>query len=177
MVLAFSGPVNSPGSRISVYAALTAQAIPRPLPDSDAAARARNLYFWARLLCILFLAMAGVIALYEGIARPNLGLVGGAIGFETASLALASTLRAQLPRAVAVRSIRDCADAMPGVTQVERVLTMRVGGDRLMVALGLRFESDLTRREIFATAERLKRAIRRAHPHVERVFMAVHGDR
>ena len=169
--------MKSPGSRISVYAALAARALPQPLSDSEAAARVKNLYFWVRLVCILFLAMAGVIVLQEALAQTSPVLAGGAVGFECASLALAASLRERPPRTVAVRTIRDCADATPGVEQVERVLTLRLGRDRFAVALGLRFHPELTRREILVTGERVKRAILRAHPQVERVFMAVHGER
>jgi divalent metal cation (Fe/Co/Zn/Cd) transporter len=159
-----------------VYAALAAQAEPAAAGERPRSlSRFDGLYFWGRIIGILVLAMIGVLCLADGIEELNLVIAGAGIGFEMASLALASSL--QLPGGSAVRSIRECADAMPGVTQVERVLTMRLGRERMLVALGLRFEPAMSRREVMVTAERLKRAIRRAHPYVERVFMAVHGER
>lgn len=158
-----------------MYAALAAQLDPAPGERERALSRVRALYFWGRIVCILLLAMVGVLCLAEGIEELNLVIAGAGIGFEMASLSLASTL--QQSGGSAVRSIRACADAMPGVNQVERVLTMRLGRERVLVALGVRFEPAMSRREVMVTAERLKGAIRRAHPYVERVFMAVYGER
>jgi len=136
--------------------------------------RGQTLYFWGRIAGILLLAMAGVLCLGEGIDELSPALGGAGAAFELASLALAWTLQPPVPT---VPSIRECADAMAGVSQVERVLTVRLGRERVLVALGLRFEPALSRREMIATAAQIQRAIRRAHPQVERVFMAVHGGR
>ncbi|HXZ84325.1 MAG TPA: hypothetical protein VEI82_02440 [Myxococcota bacterium] len=167
--------MTSPGSRVSLYAALTAQANPSPGAHEPALWGSASLYFFPRVVGILVLAMAGVLALYEGLEQLQPALLGAALGFEGASLALAALL--PQPRVSALRSIRDCADAMPGVTRVERVLTMRLGRGRWLVALGVHFHPGLTPREALVTAERLKRAIRRAHPYVERVFVTAHGKR
>jgi len=140
----------------------------------DALSHGQALYFWGRILGILLLAMAGVLCLGEGIDELSLGLGSAGLGFELASLGLAWGLQTPSER---VPSIRDCADAMRGVSEVERVLTVRLGRERLLVGLGLRFEPAMSRREMIVTAARIQRAIRRAHPQVERVFMAVHGGR
>jgi len=169
--------VKTSGSRISVYAALSAQADPPPDPRVERLRRREKLYFWARVLGILVLGVAGGAALWAGIELLNPGLIGATFGCETAAAALACSLRGRLRCASPLRAIHDLADAMPGITRVERVLTLRDGSDCRLVALGLRSESNMTRHELVVTAERLRRAIRLTQPHVERVVMAVHVER
>jgi cation diffusion facilitator family transporter len=70
-----------------------------------------------------------------------------------------------------VRSIRRCAEATAGLQRVNRVLTMQLGAENVLVGLDVVFERGLSGELLGQTAERLEQAIRRAHPYVKHVFI------
>jgi cation diffusion facilitator family transporter len=73
-----------------------------------------------------------------------------------------------------VRSIRQSAEGTPGLTAVNRVLTMQLGPRRILVALDVALEQGLTEPDLGRVLRRLEDTIRRAHPVVRHIYVDVH---
>jgi cation diffusion facilitator family transporter len=73
-----------------------------------------------------------------------------------------------------VQSIRASAESTPGLTAVNRILTMQIGPRRILVALDVALEQGLTDQDLGRTLRRLEEKIRRAHPVVRHIYVDVH---
>jgi cation diffusion facilitator family transporter len=101
-----------------------------------------------------------------------LALVALVLSYERRGLLIGESAR----RGV-VREIRERAARTPGLAGVNRVLTMQLGPDDVLVALDLVFEPGLTKQALAETARRLEDGIRDEHPSVKNVFIDVHALR
>ncbi|NUO47652.1 MAG: cation diffusion facilitator family transporter [Polyangiaceae bacterium] len=114
--------------------------------------------------------------IFDGLASIGIGLV-----LATVALLLAYESRGLLIGESALRgvvqSIRTCAEKTTGLSHVNRVLTMQLGPDNVLVALDAAFDTGLTSEELGQTAQRLEESIKRAHPYVKHVFIDVHAVR
>jgi cation diffusion facilitator family transporter len=73
-----------------------------------------------------------------------------------------------------VQSIRASAEGTPGLTAVNRILTMQLGPRRILVALDVALDQGLTGPDLGRTLRRLEETIRRAHPVVRHIYVDVH---
>jgi cation diffusion facilitator family transporter len=113
---------------------------------------------------------------YDGIASIAIGGVLAAVAlllaYESRGLLIGESATCGI-----VRSIRACAEHTAGLERVDRVLTMQLGPDNVLVALDAAFAPRLSSAELSDTAERLESSIRRKHPYVKRVFIDIHAVR
>lgn len=111
---------------------------------------------------------------YDSIASLAIGcvlaLVAILLAYESRGLLIGESAR----RGV-VRSIRACAQSTAGVQHVNRVLTMQLGPENVLVALEAAFAPDLSAEEFSATTRRLEDSIRQAHPYVKHVYVDLHA--
>jgi cation diffusion facilitator family transporter len=68
-------------------------------------------------------------------------------------------------------SIRRLAEAEPGITRINELLTMHFGPKDVLVAVSLDFEDGQLASSVESTVTRLERRIKAAHPNVTRVFI------
>lgn len=129
-------------------------------------------------------AMAGILVAAAGIGAAHLlgipeldGVASVVIGFILAGVAviLARETRGLLVGEAAddelAAGIREIAVADEVVNGVDRLLTMHVGPDAVIVNLDLRFGSGLSATEVAAAVARIERRIKQAHPQVQYLFM------
>ncbi|HVX94800.1 MAG TPA: cation diffusion facilitator family transporter [Polyangia bacterium] len=76
-----------------------------------------------------------------------------------------------------VRRIRERAATTPGLVAVNRVLTMQLGPDQVLVALDLALDPGTVGEPLRETARRLEDDIRREHSYVKHVYIDVHALR
>lgn len=129
----------------------------------------------------LALAAAGVAlahlfgsSVFDGAASIAIGLVLATVAivlaYESRDLLLGESAMPGV-----VRSIRRHAEQSLGVARVDRVLTMHLGPERVLVALQVALEPRLTSDQLAAAAAALERSIRDTHPFVKHLFIDVHG--
>jgi divalent metal cation (Fe/Co/Zn/Cd) transporter len=68
-------------------------------------------------------------------------------------------------------AIRAAALAVPEVSSVERLLTMHVGPDKILVNMEADFEDGLTDDQVEAAIDRIEQATREAVPSVGQIFI------
>ncbi|MGE0868404.1 MAG: cation diffusion facilitator family transporter [Kofleriaceae bacterium] len=131
----------------------------------------------------LLLAAAGVTLShvfgspwFDGFASIGIGLILAAVAILLAYESRGLLIGESALRGV-VRSIRACAEQTAGLARVNRVLTMQLGPEEVLVALDAVLEANLTAERLSETAERLEHSIKRAHPYVKHVFIDVHAVR
>jgi cation diffusion facilitator family transporter len=110
---------------------------------------------------------------YDASASISIGCLLGAVAIVLAREARGEPLGANA-RDDVVQSIRASAEGTPGLTAVNRVLTMQIGPRRILVALDVALEQGLTGPDLGRTLRRLEEKIRRAHPVVRHIYVDVH---
>jgi cation diffusion facilitator family transporter len=70
-----------------------------------------------------------------------------------------------------LENIRRLAESDPRVEGVKNALTMHFGPHTVLLAMDLRFRSDLSAAEVEETIDRLEEAIRKEHPDVKHIFI------
>jgi cation diffusion facilitator family transporter len=128
----------------------------------------------------LGLAAAGIVlsrvtgsSFYDGCASVAIGgvllVVALVLARERRELTAGRTTREDV-----VQAIRASAEGTPGLTAVNRVLTMQLGPRRILVALDVALEQGITGPDLGRTLRRLEETIRRAHPVVRHIYVDVH---
>jgi cation diffusion facilitator family transporter len=131
----------------------------------------------------LLLAACGVVLshqlgspIYDGAASIGIGGVLAAVAlllaYESRGLLIGESATSGV-----VRSIRACAQGIDGLAGIHRVLTMQLGPEKVLVALEVALEPDLTGTDVETIAQELEATIRRTHPYVQHVFVDVHPAR
>ncbi len=72
-----------------------------------------------------------------------------------------------------MQKVRRTAEEDEAVTEVQRLLTMHLGPEDVLVNLDLRFRSDLGAGEVAQAVQRLERKIKDENPRVRYLFMEV----
>jgi cation diffusion facilitator family transporter len=110
-----------------------------------------NLYFdgAASVLIGIILAAVAVLLAYESRGL----LVGEAVDPET------------------LKNIRRLAESDPRVESVRNALTMYFGPHTVLLAMDLRFRSDLSAAEVEESIDRLEETIRKHHPNIKHIFV------
>jgi cation diffusion facilitator family transporter len=110
---------------------------------------------------------------WDGIASVVIGvmlcLVAWLLAIETKGLLLGeSASRA------ARSAIRAAALSVPEIESVERLLTMHLGPDEILVNMDVGVEAGLSSEEVDAVISRIEAEVRRLEPGATRVFIEVH---
>lgn len=136
----------------------------------------------AALLGLLIAACGVVLShylaspIYDGVASVGIGCVLAAVAvllaYESRGLLIGESALGGV-----VQSIRACAQGVPGLARIHRVLTMQLGPERVLVALQVALEPELDGADVEAIARELERTITRAHPYVRHVYVDVHEAR
>jgi cation diffusion facilitator family transporter len=71
----------------------------------------------------------------------------------------------------ALAELRAIVDADPRVCRVERLLTMYLGPDEVLLAIALRAAPDIRIAELRRAIARIKREIRRRYPRIRRIYL------
>jgi cation diffusion facilitator family transporter len=107
---------------------------------------------------------------YDGAASIGVGLLLTAValvlGYESRELLIGEGAMSGV-----VRGVWATAQATDGITRVNRVRTMQLGVDNVLVALDVQFKPDLSGAEMRASAQRLREEIHRAHPIVKDILI------
>jgi cation diffusion facilitator family transporter len=110
--------------------------------------------------------------IYDGAASIGIGCllasVAVILAYESRGLLIGESALRRI-----VREIRVLAEKARGVGRVNGVLTMQLGPDRILVAIDLVFQKDLTGDEIAATARALEDSIHVAFPSVTHTFLDI----
>lgn len=72
-----------------------------------------------------------------------------------------------------VQGIRELAGSRKEIKQVHEVLTMHMGPEFILVNISVDFVDPIQATEVELTVATLDRAIKRAFPHVHRIFIEV----
>ena len=106
--------------------------------------------------------------LYDAVASMLIGLVlaiaAGWLAYETKGLLIGESANRDV-----VADIRRIATGCDGIRAVHEVLSMHVGPQFILVAITLEFAHSGAARQ--HAIDRLEIALRRAHPHIQRVFV------
>lgn len=70
-----------------------------------------------------------------------------------------------------IKAIYDIVDADPDVIKLNSPLTMQMGPDELLLALDVRFKTDLTSGDLTKAVQRLEKNIRGNLPDVKKIFI------
>ena len=134
----------------------------------------------AALLGLTFAAIGVTLShflktpVFDGAASIAIGVVLMAVAIvlalESRDLLIGESARSSL-----VRHIRRTAEQMPELVRVDRVLTMQLGPQRVLVALDVEFSPSLTREQLDQTAGKLESTIRAADPAVQHVYFDLHA--
>jgi cation diffusion facilitator family transporter len=130
----------------------------------------------------LIIAAAGVFLahhvshVWDAIASIAIGVtlagVAAFLTFECKGLLAGESANPQL-----VSRIRDLASADPAVTKVQRPLTMHLGPNQILLAMGVQFKSDLSGAEIISAVDRLETRIRQADSRIRQIFIEANSFR
>ncbi len=127
----------------------------------------------------LGVAFAGILCsqmtgnpVYDAVAAILIGLLlaGTALllAGETKSLLIGESANKEV-----VQGIRDLAGSRKEIKQVNEVLTMHMGPDFILVNISVDFVDPIQATEVELTVAALDRAIKRAFPQVQRIFIEV----
>jgi cation diffusion facilitator family transporter len=70
-----------------------------------------------------------------------------------------------------LRTLRAIICADPAVETVDKLLTLYLGPEDIMLAIDVKFHADTTAEEIRLSVSRFRQAIQAAHPRIRRVFL------
>ncbi|MEP7253806.1 MAG: cation diffusion facilitator family transporter, partial [Ginsengibacter sp.] len=125
----------------------------------------------------LFIAFCGVfcshyfhLPVLDGVASILIGLV---LAFVAIILIIESRnlLIGESATKEKIKAIYDIVDADPDVTKLNRPLTMQMGPDELLLALDVKFKSELTSGDLTKAVQRLEENIRKELPDVKKIFI------
>lgn len=109
-------------------------------------------------------------SIYDACASIGIGLllsvVALVLGYESRELLIGEGAMASVVRGVWVT-----AQSTEGIARVNRVRTMQLGIDNVLVALDVRFREALSGAQMRAAAQRLRIQIRRQHPAVKDILI------
>ena len=118
----------------------------------------------------IWLAQVTGNAIFDGIASIVIGLILGGtaiwLAIETKGLLIGEGANKET-----VASIRQLAESIDGVENVNELLTMHMGPDFILVNISVRFKRDQLTSELEVTIQQLDKAIKADHPTVKRVFV------
>ena len=96
-----------------------------------------------------------------------LGLMATFMAYETKGLLIGEGFERET-----LRRLRDLVAADPSVERVNRLLTMYLGPQEVMLALDVRFDRKLTAEGVRDAVARLRGNIKKAYPKITRIFLA-----
>lgn len=106
----------------------------------------------------------------DGVASVVIGLILAGVAVvlarETRGLLVGEAAREGL-----VNNVRRIAEEDDAVAEVQRLLSMHVGPEDVLVNLDLRFRSDLSAEAVTGAVQRLEKQIKEAHPRIRYLFM------
>ncbi len=109
-------------------------------------------------------------AVYDGAASIMIGLILGGtaiwLAVETKGLLIGEGANKEI-----VASIRQLAESVDGVENVNELLTMHMGPDYILVNISVRFRREQMTSELEVLIQNLDAEIKAAHPTVKRVFV------
>jgi cation diffusion facilitator family transporter len=109
---------------------------------------------------------------FDSSAAIVIGLILGGtailLASETKSLLIGESANQEV-----VQGIREIAYSCKEIKQVNEILTMHMGPDFILVNVSVDFVDPILATEVEVTVAGLDRAIKRAYPHVQRVFVEV----
>jgi len=109
-------------------------------------------------------------AVYDGAASIVIGLILGGtaiwLAVETKGLLIGEGANKEI-----VASIRQLAESVDGVENVNELLTMHMGPDFILVNISVRFRREQLTSELEVMIQKLDGAIKAEHPTVKRVFI------
>jgi cation diffusion facilitator family transporter len=118
----------------------------------------------------VFLADTTGILYFDGAASIVIGLILGGtaawLAYETKSLLIGESADPEV-----VRSIREITAGYPFVEHVNRVLTMHMGPEYILVNLSVDFADDATTEQIEEVVAAMDRRLKDRLPRVKRVFV------
>ena len=97
-----------------------------------------------------------------------LGAVAALLAYESKGLLVGESADPSV-----VSRIREIAVNDPGVHRVQRLLTMHLGPDQVLLNMDLEFSSDLAALDLPQVIARLEKRIRREYPQIQRIFIEV----
>ncbi len=113
---------------------------------------------------------------FDGVASIVIGLILSVVAVwlarETKGLLIGESANRYV-----VQGIRKIVGSFPGVERVNEVLTMHMGPNFILVNLSVDFADDLPAGEVEKTTTAIDRAIKKAFPHVRRVFIEAESQR
>jgi cation diffusion facilitator family transporter len=127
----------------------------------------------------LFVAFTGILLshvtgspVYDAAAAVIIGLILAATAFllasETKSLLIGESANKEV-----VQGIREIACSYKEIKQVNEILTMHMGPDFILVNISVDFVDPILATAVEVTVAGLDRAIKRAYPMVQRIFIEV----
>jgi len=118
----------------------------------------------------IWLAQVTGNGIFDGIASIVIGLILGGtaiwLAIETKGLLIGEGANKEV-----IASIRQLAESVDGVENVNELLTMHMGPDFILVNISVRFEREQLINELEVTIQKLDTAIKSEHPMVKRVFV------
>lgn len=107
---------------------------------------------------------------WDGVASIFIGciLAGTALwlAIETKSLLIGEGASPKV-----VDSIKELANAEPGIHKINEVLTLHMGPDFILATISIEFKDALAVGEVETIASRLDKAIKARHPRIKRIFI------
>jgi len=107
----------------------------------------------------------------DGVASILIGLMLGLMAifmaYETKGLLIGEGFERET-----LRRLRDLVAADPGVERVNRLLTMYLSPQEVMLTLDVRFDRTLTAEGVRDAVARLRGSIKKAYPKITRIFLA-----
>jgi divalent metal cation (Fe/Co/Zn/Cd) transporter len=124
----------------------------------------------------LFIAGAGVfLSHYVGVVWDAIASIAIGITLGAVAVFLASECKGLLAGESAdpelVSQIRDVASTDPAVKAVQRPLTMHLGPEEILLAMGVNFKPELSAQDIIRAIDRLEDRIRQVDPRIRQIFI------
>lgn len=117
-----------------------------------------------------------VAPVWDAIASIAVGVtlasVASFLTFECKGLLAGESASPQL-----ISRIRELASNDPSVQRVQRPLTLHLGPDEILLAMGVQFKRDLSRGDVIGAIDRLEAKIREADSRIKRIFIEAHSFR
>ncbi len=120
-------------------------------------------------LGVLLTDLTGILY-FDGSASVIIGLILGGtaawLAYETKSLLIGESASPEV-----VQSIRDTAIAYPQIEHVNKIFTMHMGPEYILVNLSVDFADATNAEEIETVVEALDKELKDKHPTVKRIFV------
>jgi len=123
----------------------------------------------AAFVGVLLTDLTGILY-FDGVASVVIGLILGAtaawLAYETKSLLIGEAAEPEV-----VAGIREIASSFPEIDHVNKVLTMHMGPDYILVNLSVDFVDTATAEQVENVIAAMDRKIKEQFPRVKRVFV------